>query len=236
MFNLLTFMHMMHCNEIKFSIALICVFSPSRHFTFKWWILWTTLYIYKKIKMAKWVCVFMYVCMCCCCFWVTTGAWGWSSKALELRVEGGRVSHSWCMCVVVMAMVGWMGQGWNWCLVGMQDKARGLVACQKMTEYILSVRWLTGDSRSHHHPGAQFWVGSSRKGLTRDATRRFLVHTAGWLHSIVLHRCILMHVWMYISISVIVLCIMCQYLYEGINVHVCIYLCVYVYANKLVYM
>ena len=26
-------------------------------------------------------------------------------------MEGGRVSHSWCMCVVVMAMVGWMGAG-----------------------------------------------------------------------------------------------------------------------------
>ena len=24
-------------------------------------------------------------------------------------MEGGRVSHSWCMCVVVMAMVGGMG-------------------------------------------------------------------------------------------------------------------------------
>ena len=24
-------------------------------------------------------------------------------------MEGGRVSHSWCICVVVMAMVGWMG-------------------------------------------------------------------------------------------------------------------------------
>ena len=24
-------------------------------------------------------------------------------------MEGGPVSHSWCMCVVVMAMVGWMG-------------------------------------------------------------------------------------------------------------------------------
>ena len=28
-----------------------------------------------------------------------------------MRVEGGRVSHRWCMCVVVMAMVGWMGAG-----------------------------------------------------------------------------------------------------------------------------
>ena len=26
-------------------------------------------------------------------------------------MEGDRVSHSWCMCVVVMAMVGWMGAG-----------------------------------------------------------------------------------------------------------------------------
>ena len=26
-------------------------------------------------------------------------------------MEGGRVSHSWCMCVVVMAMVGGMGVG-----------------------------------------------------------------------------------------------------------------------------
>ena len=26
-------------------------------------------------------------------------------------MEGGLVSHCWCMCVVVMAMVGWMGAG-----------------------------------------------------------------------------------------------------------------------------
>ena len=26
-------------------------------------------------------------------------------------MEGGRVSHCWCMCVIVMAMVGWMGAG-----------------------------------------------------------------------------------------------------------------------------
>ena len=26
-------------------------------------------------------------------------------------MEGDRVSHTWCMCVVVMAMVGWMGSG-----------------------------------------------------------------------------------------------------------------------------
>ena len=33
------------------------------------------------------------------------------SEVLELRVEGGRVSHKWWMCVVVMAMVGWVGAG-----------------------------------------------------------------------------------------------------------------------------
>ena len=32
-------------------------------------------------------------------------------------MEGGRVSHSWCMCVVVMAMVGWMGAGMELVLV-----------------------------------------------------------------------------------------------------------------------
>ena len=26
-------------------------------------------------------------------------------------MEGSRASHSWCMCVVVMAMVDWMGAG-----------------------------------------------------------------------------------------------------------------------------
>ena len=26
-------------------------------------------------------------------------------------MDGGQVSHSWCMCVVVMAMVGWMRAG-----------------------------------------------------------------------------------------------------------------------------
>ena len=26
-------------------------------------------------------------------------------------MEDGRISHSWCICVVVMVMVGWMGSG-----------------------------------------------------------------------------------------------------------------------------
>ena len=32
------------------------------------------------------------------------------SEAPEQRVEGGQVSHSWCMCVVI-AMVGWVETG-----------------------------------------------------------------------------------------------------------------------------
>ena len=45
-------------------------------------------------------------------------------------MEGGRVSHSWCMCVVVMAMVGWMGAG--------MEMVFGRQACRKMPEYISS--------------------------------------------------------------------------------------------------
>ena len=89
----------------------------------------------------------------CCCCWVTTGAWGWSSEALELRVEGGRVNHSWCMCVVVMAMVGWMGAGMELVLGKHAGQSRSISrVCVEYTDYT----W------SYHHPGAQFWVGSSR--------------------------------------------------------------------------
>ena len=61
----------------------------------------------------------------------------------------------------------------------------------------------TDYTRSYHHPGSQFWVGSSRKGLAWDATRRlrFVDHAAGWLHSMVIHarrhpvvRCLLMYI------------------------------------------
>ena len=49
-------------------------------------------------------------------------------------MEGGRVSHSMCMCVVVMAMVGWMGAGMELVF------GRHAVACRKMPEYISSAR------------------------------------------------------------------------------------------------
>ena len=44
------------------------------------------------------------------------------SKALELLAEGGRVSHSWCMCVVDH---GYGGLGWG------KDGGGGLYACRK---------------------------------------------------------------------------------------------------------
>ena len=53
-------------------------------------------------------------------------------------MEGGQVSHSWCMCVVVMAMVGWMGAGME-LVLGKRDKARWLVVCQEMPEHFQSV-------------------------------------------------------------------------------------------------
>ena len=63
------------------------------------------------------------------------------SESLELRVEGGTVGHSWCMCVVSHGYGGLGGGmdgggGWYAC----RTMPRGLVACQKMPEHFLSVR------------------------------------------------------------------------------------------------
>ena len=63
------------------------------------------------------------------------------SEALELRVEGGRVSHCWCMCVVGHGY-GWFDGGWDggrgWYSCG--TKQRGLVAFQVMPEHFPSAR------------------------------------------------------------------------------------------------
>ena len=46
-------------------------------------------------------------------------------------MEGGRIIHSWCMCVVVMAMVGWMGAGMELVLGKHEGQSHGLVErCQ----------------------------------------------------------------------------------------------------------
>ena len=55
-------------------------------------------------------------------------------------MEGGRVSHSWCMCVVVMAMVGWMGAGMELVFGKHAGQSSGLVACRNMPEYISCAR------------------------------------------------------------------------------------------------
>ena len=61
------------------------------------------------------------------------------SEALELRVEGGRVSHSWCMCVVSDSygrLGGGRDGGGGWHACG--TKPRGLVASRQMQEHIQS--------------------------------------------------------------------------------------------------
>ena len=55
------------------------------------------------------------------------------SEAMELHVEGGRVSHSWCMCVVRQEYGG-LGEGRNggFGSYACGTKPRGLVACREM--------------------------------------------------------------------------------------------------------
>ena len=59
------------------------------------------------------------------CFWLLLLNYhkrlGMISEALELYVEGGRVSHSWCMCII--------GHSYD-----------GLVACREIPEHILTAR------------------------------------------------------------------------------------------------
>ena len=43
-------------------------------------------------------------------------------------MEGSRVNHSWCMYMVVMAMVGWMGAGME--LVFGKHAGQSHVACR----------------------------------------------------------------------------------------------------------
>ena len=54
-------------------------------------------------------------------------------------MEGGRVSHSWCICVVVMAMVGWMRTGMELVLGRHAGQSQWLVVCREMPEHFQSV-------------------------------------------------------------------------------------------------
>ena len=80
-------------------------------------------------------------------------SWAW--KAVGLVTVGVCVWQSW------LWWVGW-GQGWSWCLVSMRDKARWLVVCRRFRSISRVCGEYTDCTRSYHHPGAQFWVGSSR--------------------------------------------------------------------------
>ena len=61
------------------------------------------------------------------------------SEALELRMEGRRVCHRWCLCVVSHGYGGFGegrdgGGGWYAC----RSKPRGLVACWEMPVHFLN--------------------------------------------------------------------------------------------------
>ena len=73
------------------------------------------------------------------------------SQALELYVEGGRVSHSWSMCVVSRGCdrLDEGSGGWYAC----RTKAGGLVPCREMPEHIQSASCYTT---------VQLWAKSSR--------------------------------------------------------------------------
>ena len=84
-----------------------------------------------------------------------------------------------------MAMVGWVGAGME-VVVSMHA-----VQCQSISGYAgalpESAMWRPW---SRLLPGTQLWLaGIPVKALLWDATRRlrFVVHAAGWLHSMVLH-------------------------------------------------
>ena len=70
-------------------------------------------------------------------------------------MEGGRVSHSWCMCVVVMAMVGWMGAGMELVLGKHAETKPGGWSYVGRCQSISRVCWeYTDYTRLYHHPGA----------------------------------------------------------------------------------
>ena len=54
-------------------------------------------------------------------------------------MEGGRVSHSWCMCVVVMAMVGGMGAGMELVLGKHVGQSQVVGRMREMLEHFQSV-------------------------------------------------------------------------------------------------
>ena len=108
-------------------------------------------------------------------------------EALELRMEDGWVSL-W-MCVVSHGyggLGGGMDGGGGWHACG--TKPRGLDTCRALL--VRGDKLMTPPSRCAALGMAESEsVGFPGKALARDATRRlrFVVHAAGWLHSMMLH-------------------------------------------------
>ena len=127
----------------------------------------------------------------CCCL-VTTDAWGWSQK----RKEGWGVNHRWHRGVVSHSYGG-LGGGRDEVAVGghgRQSQER-LIARREMPEHFPNAR--RGHRLHPIIPPSRYaalgrieseLVGLPGMALTWEATRRlrFVVHVAGWLHSMVL--------------------------------------------------
>ena len=71
-------------------------------------------------------------------------------------MEGVRANNSLCMGVVSHSYDGFGGEhGWRWWLARLPDNAK------RCSSTSLVQREDTDDTRLHHLPGAQLWVGSS---------------------------------------------------------------------------
>ena len=64
------------------------------------------------------------------------------SESPELRLEGGRVNHSWCIGVLSRSYVG-VGRGRDGVAAGRHavQSQEGLVTCRRMPEHFPSARW-----------------------------------------------------------------------------------------------
>ena len=87
-----------------------------------------------------------------------------------------------------------MGQGWRWWLASKRDNTGGAVLMWRDADGIskCKVRKLKTPDHTAFQVAAMGWVKSELVrflGVGTDARKRlrFVVHAAGWLHSMVLH-------------------------------------------------
>ena len=111
------------------------------------------------------------------------------AEALELYVEDGRVSHTWCICVVYHGysrLDGGRDGGGGWYACGTKPWGWLHVERCRITSRVRGDALMTHAALGMVEPKLVSLVG---KVLTRDATRRLrlVVNAAGWLHSMMLH-------------------------------------------------